>query len=40
VDTTVLLAWADKMEAAFYAAFLTDEFAILGNVDCGFMVNH
>jgi hypothetical protein len=37
---TVLLALADKMEAAFNVVCLAGEFAILGNLDCGFIVNH
>jgi hypothetical protein len=37
---TVLLALADKVEAAFNVACLAGEFAILGNLDSGFIVNH
>jgi hypothetical protein len=37
---TLLLALADKVEAAFNVARLAGEFAILGNLDCGFNVNH
>jgi hypothetical protein len=37
---TVLLALADKVEVVFNVARLAGEFAILGNLDCGFIVNH
>ena len=37
---TILLALADKVEAAFNVARLAGEIAILGNLDCGFIVNH
>ena len=37
---SVLLTLADKMEVAFNVACLLGEFAILGNLGCGFIVNH
>ncbi len=37
---TVLLALTDKVEEAFNVACLAGEFAILGNLDCGFIANH
>ena len=37
---TVLLALADKMEASFNVTGLAGEFAIFGNLDSGFIVNH
>jgi hypothetical protein len=38
--STVLLALADKMEASFNVTGLAGEFAIFGNLDSGFIVNH
>ena len=37
---TVLLVLADKVEAAFDVAGLAGEFAILGNLNSCFIVNH
>ncbi len=37
---TVLLTLTDKVEASFDVASLTCEFAILGNPDGGFIVDH
>ena len=36
----VLLILTDKVEALFDVASLAHEFAILGNLDSGFIVNH
>jgi hypothetical protein len=37
---TILLTLTDKVKALFDVLSLVSEFAILGNLDCGFIVNH